>query len=389
MKWSPEEEQCLSELAQRIPVEYEEKPFTWLAAQLKKHDFPRSRSTVRSKILHSGLALGFVEDTTNPLEATRMDAGGQNKANTPKITFKDKKRGKVDWRRSLADAETNSKRHYDMSSSQNSASILINTDHPIAVCFSSDWHLGSVAVDYKSLQEHVDYILKTKDLFLVTAGDSKDNMILFRGNVATNYQIFSPKEQQILIKEIFRDFWRAGKLLCTGFGNHDVIWEEKALGYSPTAMIKGEYGVYFRGMGLLKLQIGSQKKYTEYQIVMSHRGKGSSQYNQLHGAIKQALMYCPEADVSVSAHIHNPAFGHWYGHGLDEAKPELTFPSKERIYVVCGSFKTSDPYAQRYFGQARIGCPTIVFFPHEKLMVPFQSPELAVDFLKSQKSRGK
>lgn len=301
------------------------------------------------------------------------------------VVWLDKKQPQVDWRDCLKAAGETVQRHRKLSGSQDSAEIFVKTDTPIAVCYSSDWHLGSISTDHLTLANHIDYILKTDGLYLISNGDEVDNMQLFR-NVSARAQSMSIREQGQVFSAIYNDLCASNKLLCAGYGNHSEEFEEKSVGYSYIAMIKSSRVPYFRGMGKLSLSVGSSSKTAQtYSHIISHDGKGSSQTNLLYGATRQAMMYLPDADLSVASHFHNPCYSYSFGHLVTEKNPALTYPTKPRIDIRTGTFKTGDPFSQRYFGQGRIGIPTVVFMPDRKEMLPFPTPEFAIDFIRAYK----
>lgn len=367
MFWTSEEERLLLDLQGMTSPE--------ISQVFASRGQDRSPSSIRAKVKRIQRQKFKLRDA-QPAEEPKLDPG-----EIP-VVWLDKKQTQVDWRASFEFAEKAQEYHNATSTAQDDARIQIVTDTPIAVTFSADWHFGSVSTDYGMLRAHLEYVLETPNLFLICNGDETDNMQMFF-NAAARYQLFSPKDQHRIIEEIFAELAKRNKLLVAGHGNHGEEWQEKAIGFSPLANIKGDYCVYFRGMGKLFLTVGTQ----EYVIMLSHRGKGHSEYNPGHAANKQALMYCPEADVSVTAHRHTPFFSDTFGHGLSEKVPaDMTFPDKRRICIATGCFKVLDPYAQRFFGRGRIGTPTVVFFPDKHDMLAFPTPEYAVQFLGSGKS---
>lgn len=295
-----------------------------------------------------------------------------------KVEWINNKTPELDWRNSLKQAAVYVERHKKTSSSQDQATVKINTSDPIAVVYSADWHLGSVSIDYDSLINHIEYILENDNLYIISNGDEVDNMQIFR-NVSCRVQALPIREQSQTFGAIYNELCDHNKLLCSGHGNHSEEFEERNVGYSYIAMIKGSRVPYFNGMGKLDLQVNEQN----YIHIISHKGKGNSQYNAVHGASKQAMMYCPQADVSVAGHTHNPCYSFDYGHRMKESKPvDLTFPHKPRVNIRTGTFKTSDPFSKRYFGQGRLGTPTVVFFPDRHEFVPFPTPQAAVAYMK-------
>ena len=360
-RWTDEECKVLSESLATKPVK-------WKIIQKRIYDtsgYDRTVDAIKSK----GLKLNITPELND----------------LPAVEWPDKKQSQIDWRKNLEAADKAVKRHHAASSSQDTATVKINSDTPIAVCYSSDWHLGSICSDHLALSKHLDYIIDTDDLYLVSNGDENDNMQIFR-NVSARAQSLPIGEQAKTFAAIYHELCDNNKLLCAGYGNHSEEFEERNVGFSYSAMVKGSRIPYFRGIGKLYLQVGKGKNMQEYTHIMSHDGKGNSAVNPLYGAQRQAMLYDPTADVSIASHTHNPAFSYSFGHGAEDAKRhQVVFPLQPRIDIRTGTFKTGDPFSQRYFGQGKIGIPTIVFSPKTREMVPFSTPEHAMAYIKGLK----
>jgi hypothetical protein len=365
-RWTADECRVLVKHVAQIPKKWEA-----IQKEIAKSGYVRTIEAIKSKL--GKLA---VSPSTAPPLTTSPET---------KVEWPDKKHSEVNWRDNLEAAASAVDRHHKASASQDVATIKINTTTPIAVCYSSDWHLGSICSDHRTLKKHIEYIIGTKDLYMISNGDETDNMQIFR-NVSARAQSLPISEQAKTFAAMYHELCDNSKLLCAGYGNHSEEFEERNVGFSYTAMIKGSRVPYFRGIGKLFLQIGSGKKQQEYIHIMSHDGKGNSATNPLHGPQRQAMIYEPLADVSVASHTHNPAFAYSFGHGLEDGRRfGVTFPLQPRIDIRTGTFKTGDPFSQRYFGQGRIGIPTVVFHPDRKEMIPFATPEHAISYIRGIK----
>ena len=291
----------------------------------------------------------------------------------------DKKLGKMNWREVLDFASSVTQRHDKTRTSQTHATVKIaSKSDNIAIAFSSDWHFGAMGVDYGALREHIEYLIETPDLYLVLCGDETDNSLMFARNVLARVQVITPEEQYQWLAALFTELTAKKKLLAACYGNHGEMREEKVLGWSPTGLLKGACTNYFDGFGELTIEFGDEK----YTVLLSHQGKGYSQYSRVFPANKQAMMYDPLVDVSVSAHYHTPEYAHTYGHRIAEkGRRDLTWPQAPRVNLVTGTFNTEDSYSLRGFGKGRIGVPTVVFYANEHRFVALPTPEDAVLYM--------
>lgn len=297
------------------------------------------------------------------------------------LSFPDKKLEDIDAREILRHASQRCRDEIGASTSQTEATVEIREDGPIAVCFSSDWHLGSLATDYDAFERHWDYVINTPNLFIGTVGDEVDNSYAFKV-ASANVQAMSPKLQAKVLRDILADFVDNRKLLFTCWGNHDVMRHEKDIGFSPLAEIKGAHVPYFNGQGFLTLRLGKVNP-VEYLIHMTHFSRFSSVLNALHSHKRQQDWVAPNADVIVTAHVHNPALSlvcpFPFAHSVEALARNLPLKS---AYIRTGAFKGADTYSKRFFGPGIIGAPTVVFHRDKKDIVPFWTANDAVAYMK-------
>ena len=251
--------------------------------------------------------------------------------------------------------------------------IVIKTDKPIAVMFSADWHFGGLDVDYVALKRHYDFLLNVPGFYTSLVGDLGNMMNLHR-TASVRRDILTPDEQAEFLHNIIHQTVDAGKLLTVNSGNHDDEFTERSAGFGLLKLMAKGKVPYFRGHGYLDLVLQrSDGGEVVYPIGLAHKTRFSSYMNKLHGAKRMEQMSAeffgvdrPIPRVFVTAHHHNPAMS-----------TEGLTPEDRIIFVKCGTFKTDCTYSQRYFGQGRIGVPTIVFHPdrreHVGLPTPFEA----------------
>jgi len=257
--------------------------------------------------------------------------------------------------------------------------VWIKTDTPVGIIFSADWHLGSVGVDYERYVADLEFLLAhPDDLKIITVGDLIDNFVRFRSAEAVLQQIASPKLQVQLLRKIADALVASGQFLAAGWGNHDVTRDEQIIGHSPVAQLLAKRVAYFDGKGLIILRVGpSREKAVKYTIQLVHKPPGKSMYDPNWGGKKLYRTKFP-ADISVTAHLHKPA---WQVDSHYEEARGLGFHfGGRRISIACGTYKTDDPYARRYYTEGRIGAPTVLLWPDHHRMEVFGSAEAAMVF---------
>jgi len=276
----------------------------------------------------------------------------------PEPVFIDKKRAEnINWREWFDNLQKRQELHQKTSSSQDEATVKIETEKKIAVVFSADWHMGSVSVDYKELQHNLDTILNTDRVYMITVGDLIDNFRSFRSLQPILSQIASPKEQRIILSSILNEFIQKKKWIAACWGNHDIERDERLYGESTIKNLLSEHLIYFNGKGTLNLIVGKEK----YIIRLSHEFKGHSIYNPNHPMNRELKWNAPFADVIVGAHRHQPAVQWFYEYG------------KPKCLIQVGTFQTDDGYAKRWWTPGIIGVPTVVFHPDKHFVFVYPS----------------
>lgn len=238
---------------------------------------------------------------------------------------------------------------------------LRHADGPIAMVFSSDWHLGSLGCDYDQMQRDLDFILATPNLGMATVGDLKDNFGSFKSVAAVHGQVFTGDLQNLVLEDIARRLVDAHKLWVITWDNHSVEFDERVIGYEAANYIwregvRNNRVIALEGEGFLELHIGE----TFYSHIIVHQSRFSSMWNKLHGNKRIYQMRFP-AHVIATGHTHSPDFEQYTQYELGE---EMGYDFGGRSYLVkTGTYKTRDNYSQRYFGQPSVGTPTVVYFP--------------------------
>jgi len=301
--------------------------------------------------------------------------------NSVRLEYLDVKERKYDLNEWLDHCKQYSNKKADLEISQEFATVRIKTDKPIAVTYSADWHLGSSAVDYASFEANLKFLLGESSLYMAVVGDTIENIVKFRNILPTQSQVMNKEEQHEMLSSILDELIGNNKLLCYGWGNHDVEFDERLIGVSFVKQILAQKKriPFFAAKGLLKLRIGKQ----EYTNLIMHKGRFNSYLHGLHTNKRGYELDFP-ADVVCTAHIHQPAFECLYRYDM-ASRAGYDFGGQV-VLIRTGTYKTgtSDEYAARNFQPGILAMPTVVYFPDTKRAVPFMLAEDAVRFLKSQ-----
>lgn len=260
---------------------------------------------------------------------------------------------------------------------------LRHADGPVAMVYSSDWHLGSLGCDYDSMQRDLEFLLATPNLGLATVGDLKDNFGSFKNVAAVHSQAFAGDLQNLVLEDISTRLIQANKLWIITWDNHSVEFDERVIGYEAANYIwrhgvREKKTIALEGEGYVELHIGE----TFYSHMIVHQSRYNSMLNKLHGNKMLYRMRFP-AHVIATGHTHSPDFESYTQYELSES---LGYDFGGRSWLVkTGTYKIHDNYSQRYFGQPSIGTPTIVYFPMPENMrkhVCFPTAEDAVRYMR-------
>jgi len=286
-----------------------------------------------------------------------------------------------DW---LSRAQTISNAHGTGDRDKDYQRVVIETDEPIAVMMSADWHFGGLDVDYGAFAKHVHFLLERPGFYMQLVGDSVNLMNLHR-TASARADILTVEEQAEFLHSFIHETVDAGKLLSVTSGNHDDEFTERAGGLGMLKLTAKHKVPYFRGHGYLDLVLRNSKGEEQtYTIALAHKTRFSSFMNKVHGAKRIQQMasefFGPNRmppRVIVTAHHHNPAMS-WEGMTEDD----------RTLFIKCGTFKTDDTYSQRYFGQGRIGVPTVVFFPDRYEFIGMPTPWAAHRYITGEDWEG-
>lgn len=243
--------------------------------------------------------------------------------------------------------------------------IVIPTDIPVAVMKAADFHFGGLDVAYEALMAHAEFLLKVPNFYMQLFGDDLNLMIMHRV-AGARHDGWTPEEQVAWLEAFVDECLDKDKLLSMAWGNHSDEFTERNAGFGLVRMLMKHKVPYFRGLGYIDLQVGDQT----YPIGFTHKTRFHSFMNPTHGNKRMEQMHAeffgasrPLCREYITAHTHYPGFSQ-----------EGCLPEDRIMFIKCGTFKTNCLFSQRYFGQGRIGVPTVVYHPDRFEHVLFPTP---------------
>lgn len=292
------------------------------------------------------------------------------------VKFVDVKEGEdINWREFVDLAKTNQDFEERLSPRQKFATITIETEVPIGIMFTSDWHLGERYTDHDQWARDIEFLLEAPNLYMVDLGDDRQNMRSFKVLARILSQVLSPKQQALMMRSVVEELCRSQKLLAKVAGNHDREFDERIFG---EALQKYLYGYmtapFFNNRGLLKLTVGS----TFYTIMLFHKSRFKSFLRRTHGAMREHQLSVP-ADIVAGGHDHAPGLEHLYHYTL--AKEAGLGFGGETLLIKTGTY-SDGTYGWKYFHSGGFSQNyTVVLYPHQHKMVAFTNPEDAMQYM--------
>lgn len=258
--------------------------------------------------------------------------------------------------------------------------IFLKSSRPVPIVFTSDWHLGSIGVDYLQFKADHQFMIAHPELKIITVGDLIDNFVRFRSAEAILQQVCNPRMQHRLLYMIAKNLSETKQFLAATWGNHDVERDEAIIGQSMIAQMLAAHTHFFDGRGMIVLKVGPSLEAAQtYTILLTHTPPGKSQYDKNYGNKRLYREYFP-ADVTVTAHFHKAAVqqdSHY-----DAARDAGFNFGGQRVSISTGTYKTKDAYSRRYWTEGKIGAPTVLFWHDTLRMEAFRSAESAIIQLK-------
>lgn len=315
------------------------------------------------------------EDDTIPL--TSEDEEELNKAS---VIFRDKKhREAVEWRRFLDHAINAQEINDKLYTKQRTAHIHVQTDKPIVVVYTGDWHLGDGTTDHETWYRDIKTIMDHDNVYLMVLGDDYQNMRSFRVLSAVLHQVLSPTQQAAMMRDLVDELTKGNKLLAKVGGNHDEEFDERIFGEALQAYLYEKINApIFPNRGLIELQVGHET----YTNLLFHKSRFRSILRPAHGAYREWQLSYP-AEVVAGAHDHQPAFEIFWSYTLGQDLG--TSLGGEVFLIKVGTYQDSE-FGYRYFHNGGFPVnPAVVYYPKEHKKLAFMKLEDAIQFLEGEK----
>jgi len=242
--------------------------------------------------------------------------------------------------------------------------IEIDTDKPIGIVKTADWHLGQWGCDYPSLARDVKTIKKEPGLFCDIGGDGYENIIQ-PSKMGSSHNQAPISVQRGVFVLILKYLSSKIKVLKTG--NHNY-WSTMAVGEDwEHELSKRLKLLYIKHYAKIYWKIGNMV----YPELTMHKGRFNSSFNLTHVCKQYQRMYCPDARMVTAEHHHVAA--------IEQAR----YNEKECVYIRPGTYGVNSEYAREngFYG-AHVCNPTVVMFPNEDKLVGFKDMYDAIDYLR-------
>lgn len=240
---------------------------------------------------------------------------------------------------------------------------------PIAMLMATDIHYGSVGVDYDLLNEHLDAVENTPNMYLLGNGDDVDNFSAAKFPDGQMEDPLPPTLQSLAVKERLLKLGAAGKIAGLSFGNHNDFMQKA--GYNWLEVFARDINApIFTAGGFLHVLHGEE----HYGIALTHMYWGKSKLNPTNAAKRFWEHEFPQADVAFLGHTHQSEM-------LESERG-----GKDRIFLIGGTYKQTDKWAKRQGYGFHPGQPgnVVMFFPGEHKLSGFKQFDVAHQYLLGQ-----
>jgi len=221
---------------------------------------------------------------------------------------------------------------------------------PIVVISLSDTHFGGWGMDYERLKIITDELLNNDNLYATLDGDIINLAIKRRGMSELKEDVLPPSMQEDFLLSWLDEVQH--KILWFGWGNHDAMRYENALGYDPLSkqIARDRMIPYNKGIAHVDLKVGQET----YKIAVSHFFLGRSYLNPLHSQQRYMRFQGLDREICIAGHTHTPALASYFDGPM------------KRLAINNGTLYTNSSYAKRFFSLYTMPMyPAIELYPNE------------------------
>jgi len=254
------------------------------------------------------------------------------------------------------------------SESKRNRTVYIESNYPIAIVFTSDWHIGGETIYYKQLKKDQKYISENEGFYQIIGGDNIDNAIKHIGSMLNSK--LSPDDSLKMLDYLLSI--SGDKLLFALGGNHDYWTKERSGMSAIDNFFKERLFEYVNHSINIDLIFND----ITYKIKGNHKYKYNSSFNLTHTVKRLWEMGDFNFDIGFIAHHHEAGFEYFTKH------------NEKRLAIRNGSYQAFTGYSLgNGFNQSQPLNPTVILYPDKKDMVCFMNIYEAGEFLKHERER--
>ena len=270
-----------------------------------------------------------------------------------------------DWRKIVDIASQTQAILADLNTHQRVVEITIETDKPVEILFTGDWHLGDGATNHLSWLADMDYVLENK-IHIISLGDLRQNMRTFKVLSGVLGQVLQPRMQAELFMGIVNELAAKQKLLLLMDGNHEDF-DARIFGENLQSYLLQKTKVpRCSNRALIKLRVGTEKMgYQLYTILAYHKSRFRSILNPNHGGMREADFSYP-ADITAGAHDHKMSYQVSEKYSLAQ-DAGMGFGG-ERLLIAVGTYQDSEFGWQYFHDGGRPKMPVVTLWPDQHEM---------------------
>jgi len=257
--------------------------------------------------------------------------------------------------------------------------LRIESDKPVALTISSDWHLTTTgATDVRGLLAYADATATAEGVYALLVGDQLDNPI--KHKPANPAQI--PDDIRLLDVVLARF---RGKVLGMTSGNHDD-WTKSLAGVDVLATMARQHRIHYAPDELIYVvQIvkpGTDTVTQQYVIATRHKYRRNSTLNGLHAPARWL-------EESINDWPHDPATGATFlpdvvaigDNHIAQVGTEAT-PRGRVVLARMGAWQIGSSYARSFgFKRYEPTAPTVLLHPTKRKLVAHDDYAVAFDHL--------
>lgn len=214
----------------------------------------------------------------------------------------------------------------------------IETNDPISVTFTSDWHIGNPGTAHKQLREDMRCLANHNRMYVYLGGDWADNYIVPKLAMVGQNNVFAAGDQQMLITLLItKPLFDTHSVIAIGSGNHNG-WTAAVAGIDPLfSTFREAPQLATREGAVLTLHVGE----VSYRIFRRHRPRFSSVFSPSHAVVAEYQRSPFDFDIGVIEHEH-------MSHGADFDGKMREDGSTTRIAIRPGTYKVEDKFADEH-----------------------------------------